>query len=218
MDKNRILDFFFPKKCVFCREIVQRGEICTHCRDKVEHFKIPSHLQYINKKEFKNVDLCISFYYYEDIVRQGMINAKNKGCESFLDVFLQYISFDLENFLKDNRIDVMISMPFHKSKFYKREFDLPQLMAGLIAKNYCLEYNKDLAEKVKRTKSQHSLNLKQRKNNLRDAFKVSGDVSGKNVLIIDDIVTSGNSLEEVAKTLKKNGAQKVFAVTFAYNR
>ena len=148
MDKNRILDFFFPKKCVFCREIVPRGEICTHCRDKVEHFKIPSHLQYINKKEFKNVDLCISFYYYEDIVRQGMINAKNKGCESFLDVFLQYISFDLENFLKDNRIDVMISMPFHRSKYYKKEFDLPQLMAGLIAKKYCLEYNKDLAEKV----------------------------------------------------------------------
>jgi len=81
-----------------------------------------------------------------------------------------------------------------------------------------LEYNKDLVKKVKRTKNQHNLKLEQRKSNLKDAFKVAGNVKGKNILIIDDIVTSGNSLEEVARTLKKSGAEKVIAVTFAYNR
>ena len=91
-------------------------------------------------------------------------------------------------------------------------------MSEKIAKNYPLKYNNYLVKKVKRTKIQHNLNLKQRKDNLKGAFAVCDDVKGRNILLIDDIVSSGYSLEEVAKTLKKSGANKVFAVTFAYNR
>ena len=218
MDKNKILNLLFPTKCVFCREIIPYGEICTNCREKVEKLKIPSYLQQINHKTLKNVDKCVAFYYYEGIVRDGLLNAKGKSCNSFINTFLQYISFDFEKFLMDNDIDVIISMPCHKSKFYNKEFDLPQLMADTIAKRYYLEYNKDLVKKIKRTKNQHNLKLNQRKSNLKNAFSVMGDVTGKNILVIDDIVTSGNSLEEVAKTLKKSKAGKVFAVTFAYNR
>lgn len=218
MDKNIILDFFFPAKCVFCGEIVKRGAVCSHCRTQVEHLAIPLHLQQINSKAFKNLDRCFSCYYYEGIVRKGLIDAKRKSGEVFSKAFLQYISFDFDRFIKDNDIDAIISMPCHKSKFYNREYDLPQLMVQAIAKSCHLEYNKDLVKKVKRTKNQHDLKLEQRKSNLKDAFAVYGDVKGRNILIIDDIVTSGNSLEEVARTLKKSGAEKVIAVTFAYNR
>lgn len=218
MDKNKILNFFFPAKCVFCREFVPMGEICPECREKLEHFRIPQQLRQINSKAFKNLDKCISFYYYEDIVRTGMLNAKNRSCESFVKVFLQYISFDFDTFFKDNGVDTIISMPCHRSKFYNKEFDLPQLMAKAIAKTYNGEYNKDLVKKIKRTKNQHNLKLEQRKSNLKGAFRVCEDVKGKTILVVDDITTSGNSLEEVAKTLKKSGAEKVIAVTFAYNR
>lgn len=218
MDKNMILDFFFPSKCVFCGEIVKRGEVCTNCRTQVEHLAVPLHLQQINSKSFKNLDKCYSCYYYEGIVRKGVIKAKRKSGESFAKVFMQYISFDFSRFIMDNGIDIIISMPCHKSKFYNKEYDLPQLMVQTIAKNCHLEYNKNLVKKIKKTKNQHDLKLKQRKSNLKDAFRVYGDVKGKNILVIDDIVTSGNSLEEIAKTFKKSGAEKVIAVTFAYNR
>ena len=161
MDKNVILNWLFPSRCVFCRDFVPLGTMCENCKSKVDGLKIPSHLQQINNKTFKNVDKCISFYYYEGIVRDGLLRAKKKSCKSFTNVFLQYISFDFEQFLKDNDIDTVISMPFHISKLYNKEFDLPQLMAEAIAKEYNLEYNKYLVKKVKRTKSQHNLNLKQ---------------------------------------------------------
>jgi len=218
MDKNTVLNFFFPSRCVFCREIVSPGTVCSACREKVEHLRIPDNLQDINHKALKNADKCVSFYYYEGIVRDGILNAKGKSCESFVNVFLQYISFDFDSFIKDNEIDVMVSMPCHKSKFYVKEFDLPQLMAKKIAKNYPVEYNDNLVKKIKRTKNQHKLNLKQRKDNLKDAFAVCENIRGRNILIVDDIISSGYSLEEVAKTLKKSGANKVFAVTFAYNK
>ena len=217
MDKNYILNFLFPNKCVFCREISTAGEICSECFDKVQKLRIPDATIKINEKAFKKLDSCISFYYYEDIVRDGLLVAKNRGYDSFAKVFMQYISFDFEKYFRDNDIDTIISMPAHKSKFYSREFDLPEFMAKAIAKNTGKEYNKSLVKKVKRTKNQHKLNLEQRKRNLKGAFAVQGDVRGRNIVIIDDIVTSGNSLEEVAKTLKNSGASKVMAVTFAYN-
>lgn len=218
MDKDKILDFLFPAKCVFCSEIVKRGAVCPYCVTKVKHLAVPLHLQQINSKAFKNIDKCFSCYYYEGIVREGMINAKSKRGEIFAKVFMQYISFDFNRFIKDNDIDTIISMPCHKSKFYNKEYDLPQLMVNEIAKTCGLEYNKDLVKKVKRTKNQHNLKLEQRKSNLKNAFRADDNVKGKNILVIDDIVTSGNSLEEVARTLKKSGAGKVIAVTFAYNR
>ncbi len=218
MDKNYILNFLFPNKCVFCREISTAGEICSECFDKVQKLRIPDATRRINEKTFKKLDSCISFYYYEDIVREGLLTAKKQGCDSFVKVFMQYISFDFEKYFRDNDIDVVISMPCHKSKFYGKEFDLPEFMAKAIAKETGIEYNKTLVKKVKRTKNQHKLKLEQRKRNLKDAFGVQGDVTGKNIVIIDDIITSGNSLEEVARTLKNSGAGKVMAVTFAYNR
>ena len=91
-------------------------------------------------------------------------------------------------------------------------------MAHQIAKTYNVEYNKDLVTKIKKTKNQHDLSLNERKNNLRGAFAVNGDVNGNNILIIDDIISTGYSMEEVAKTLKKSGAAMVIGITFAYNK
>lgn len=218
MVKKYILNFLFPNKCVFCREICNEGEICPECAGRVQHLRIPDTARQINHKTFKKLDSCIAFYYYEDIARDGMLTAKNHGCDSFVKVFLQYISFDFTGYFKDNCIDVIISMPAHKSKYYQKEFDLPVQMATALTENSGIEYDNSLVTKVRKTKNQHKLKLEQRKSNLKEAFAVTGDVKGKNIVIVDDIITSGNSLEEVAKTLKKGGAAKVIAVTFAYNR
>lgn len=218
MDKTAILDFFFPSKCVFCRQINKKGSVCAECLSRVQHYRIPQQLRQINHSTFKKLDSCISFYYYDDIVREGVLNAKKHSVTSFCSVFLEYIDFDFNSYFMDNEIDVIISMPAHKSKFYTKEYDLPMFMAKEIAKRYNVEYNNNLIKKVKRTKSQHSLTLAQRKTNLKGAFKAAEEVKGKNILLVDDITTSGTSLEEVAKTLKKSGANRVVAVTFAYRK
>lgn len=203
---------------MFCGDVLAVGENCTECRKKAEFYKLPETARNINHSCFKKLDECISFYRYTEMIRDAIIYAKFKNCDAFVREYLSYTAFDFAEFFKNNGIDELVSMPCHKSKFYNREWDLPQEMAGQIAKTYNLEYNKDLVTKIKRTQNQHDLTLAQRKINLRDAFKVNGDVKGKNIVIIDDIISTGYSLEEVAKTLKKNGAAKVIAITFAYNK
>lgn len=193
------------------------GEVCPYCRDRVEMLKIPPHLRQINHRTLKHVDNCISFYYYDGLVRKGVINAKIKSCKSFVSAFHGYVDFDFREYFERYGIDAVVSMPAHRSKFYNREYDLPQYIAKAVADMGGVQYNNSLVTKVKRTRNQHNLNIRQRKSNLKDAFRASDSVKGKNIVIVDDIITSGNSLETVAKTLKQSGAATVVAVTFAYN-
>lgn len=217
MDKSKIIKLFLPPKCVFCSTVITEGAVCAECGTKANQLKIEEYARDIKHNCFKHLDKCISFYYYRDTVRDGLLYAKFKSCGSFLDGFIECMGFDFEKFAAENKIDVVISMPAHKSKFYTQEYDLPQEMARRIAKRYNLQYNKDLVTKIKKTKSQHELNYSQRKSNLNGAFRLNTEVKGKNILIIDDIVSTGYSLEEIAKCLKKGGAAAVMAVTFAYN-
>lgn len=218
MDKNTFVKFFFPQKCMFCGDIAEDNGICNKCLKKAEHLKIPDQARTINHTCFKNLNKCISFYYYKDEIRDSIIYAKFKNCGRFLDGFLHCIPIDFTQFCADNSIDMIISMPAHKSKFYSQEYDLPQEMARRIAKHSNLQYNKNVILKIKKTKNQHDLSLNERKSNLREAFKLNKYIKGKRILLIDDIVSTGYSLEEAAKCLKKGGAAAVTAVTFAYNR
>lgn len=218
MDKNSIIRFFLPSKCMFCRDIVAEGRVCGICKTKTEYLKVPDTAKDIKHLCFKKLDKCISFYYYKDIVRDSILYAKYKNCAHFLDGFEEFTGMDFEKLYKENNIDEIISMPAHKSKFYISEYDLPQQMAVRIAKHNGLRYNKNLVLKIKKTKNQHDLSLTERKSNLKGAFKLNGEVKGKNILIIDDIISTGYSLEEVARCIKAGGASMVMAVTFAYNK
>lgn len=218
MNKDTVVRFFLPQKCMFCGNIVEDNGICNRCLKKTEYLKIPDHARTINHTCFKNLDKCISFYYYKDEIRDSVIYAKFKNCGRFLDGFLQCIPMDFTQFCADNRIDMIISMPAHKSKFYSQEYDLPQEMARRIAKCSNLQYNKNVVTKIKKTKNQHDLSLNERKSNLNGAFKLNENIKDKSILLIDDIVSTGHSLEAVAKCLKKGGAAAVTAVTFAYNK
>ncbi|MEG1972898.1 MAG: phosphoribosyltransferase family protein [Oscillospiraceae bacterium] len=222
MDKinieKSVIDFFIPPKCMFCQEILVGNKPCK-CYDRVMalQWQEPDRVRKETYKEFKDLDFCISFYNYKDIVRSALIRAKFKSCVDFVDNFLQYIPIDLKEFIVENNIDILVCVPVHKSKFYQKEFDLPQEMTKKIAKLTKTEYNFKLIAKVKKTKNQHDLSIKERKTNLDGAFSVKGDVTGKNILVIDDILTTGHTLDTVAQQFKAAGSGKVIGMTFAYS-
>ena len=218
MDKNFLIDFIMPPKCMFCHDVLARGEVCHDCRTKAEFYKIPKENRQINHACFKYLDKCIAFYRYEDMIRDSLLYAKFTNSDAFIREFIGYMDFDLVEFMEENHIDELVSMPYHRSKLFDREYDLPEEMASVIAKSSKLRYNKSCITKVKNTAKQHDLSLTERKNNLRNAFRTDSDVKGKNILVLDDIISTGYSLEEVARTLKKSGAKTVIGIAFAYNK
>lgn len=104
-------------------------------------------------------------------------------------------------------------MPLYKYDFKERGFNQSEVLANFLSKNLNLNIFKGL-EKIKRTKPQATLNFEERKINLKDCFQVS-QKPPKNIILIDDIMTTGFTLLECGKILKKSGAKNIIAITIA---
>lgn len=110
-------------------------------------------------------------------------------------------------------IDLIIPMPMHPARIKERGFnqalELAKVLNKLLAKNQKQKLDYTSAIRQKLTPPQASLPLKQRVKNIQGAFRVESDLAGKHIAIVDDVMTSGASLNELAKTLKKAGALHV---------
>lgn len=162
------------------------------------------------------VDAAYGSYYYKGAAAQSVIKAKFSNPARFLSSFLQDISVDINTILVQNEIDMVRSVPCHKSKLYTRETDLPRQMAKVIGRRFKVPVYHGL-KKIKKTEIQHSLPLAKRKTNLQGAFLAQTDIAGKNLLLIDDVMTSGSTLSRCAQRLVQAGCGKITAWVYAYN-
>ena len=106
-------------------------------------------------------------------------------------------------------VDVIIPMPMHPARIKERGFNQAHEIAKVLTKNCKEKLDFKSAKRVKLTPPQASLPLKARVKNIKGAFSVNSNLAGKSVAIVDDVMTTGASLNELAKTLKKAGASHV---------
>ena len=111
--------------------------------------------------------------------------------------------------LNNSSVDLVIPMPMHPARLKERGFNQALEIAKILTRNHAekLDYKSVIRQKL--TPPQASLPLKERVKNIKGAFKVNRDFSGKRIAIVDDVMTTGASLNELAKILKKTGASHV---------
>ena len=125
------------------------------------------------------------------------------------DSFGRFLSEKINSETHLKNIDLIMPMPMHPARIKQRGFNQALEIAKVLAKNNPekLDYKSVIRQKL--TPPQASLPLKQRVKNIKGAFRVTNDLTGKRIAIVDDVMTSGASLNELAKTLKKAGAEHV---------
>jgi len=118
---------------------------------------------------------------------------------------------------EDISIDLILPVPLYKPKERERGFNQSALLGKYVAKEVNIPLNIDILTRVKNTKVMHSLNKKERIENVKEAFKVidNGVVINKNILLIDDIFTTGSTVNICSKLLLSSGAKSVTVLTFA---
>ncbi|MDD5384990.1 MAG: double zinc ribbon domain-containing protein [Gallionella sp.] len=123
---------------------------------------------------------------------------------------------------KNSLPDCIIPMPLHPAKLRERGFNQSQLLAAKIARELGLELLPDACRRVRDTPPQSALPWKERKKNVRDAFCCDADFTGKRVALVDDVLTTGASLNALAEAVQKCGAVEisawVVARTLPHNR
>ncbi|MCF6288720.1 MAG: ComF family protein [Proteobacteria bacterium] len=126
-------------------------------------------------------------------------------------LFAELLSNDLNKIAKDF---VLMPVPLHKSRLRKRGFNQAYEIAKELAR-YCHRELDTSLIRIKNTQMQAQLKFKERITNVRDAFEVRQPLSVKKVILVDDVMTTGNTLKECAKTLKKAGVEDVTVLVFA---
>ena len=206
---------FVVPKCKVCFQPADRDNMCDDCRVRLDKCRIQNPQLPVNKN-IPFVDHTYASYKYEGAARNVITGAKFRNPAPFISSFLADISIDINVILEQNNIDMIVAVPCHKSKLYTQEFDLPAEMARRLSRLCNTEYSQCIV-KVRKTDKQHNLPKDRRKSNLMNAFKVVGDVKGRRILVIDDVITTGTTVSTVAQDLKIAGRERVYAWAYTLN-
>ena len=209
---NNILELIYPNVCGICGKICKES-LCKRCAIEIKKYEI--NLVNKNKKMYFNESMHI--FKYNEMIRQRLIEYK------FQDKSYMYKTF-AKIILKNKKVcgflekyDIIIPVPIHKKRRLKRGYNQTELIAKEICKTISLELKTDVLIKQKNIKAQSELNKNERKQNIKNAFEIKNinEIIDKKILLFDDIYTTGSTVNECSKILKKAGAKQIGVVTIA---
>lgn len=236
--KKIALDALFPIYCLSCKK---EGEwICPECFKKIKVIDLQI-CPYCEKVIMENGMICQrcknSFSYKKIAAPLNALLVSAKYKENGLSKIIHLFKY---NFVRDLSIplgkimvrcfsknslplpDIIIPVPLHPRRLRWRDFNQSELLAKHLSQNLAPGLEIPLGTKVLKRKrlTQPQMKIKnysERKENLQNAFSIAGseEIRGKVILLVDDVCTTGTTLLECAKILKKNGARKVFGAVVA---
>lgn len=204
-----ILELIYPKTCGMC-ENISNSDLCSKCKLKIKNLLKLNTVQYKGKCFNSHTYL----FRYEEGVRDRLLKYKFRDYSYLYKFFSEII---VNNCNLENNYDIILPVPIHKKRKAKRGYNQSELIAKEIAKNANVEYSKKVLIKTINTVPQSTLNQHQRMSNVLGIYKVinSQIIENKNILLIDDIYTTGSTVNECSKVLKQNGAKLVDVLTIA---
>jgi ComF family protein len=223
----------FPPVCAGCRRLVsQPGTLCGHCWRALRFLEQPwcevmgtpfahemgpgmlSAEAIANPPPFDRARAAVA---HGGIARR-MVHGLKYGDRTDLAPWMaRWMIRAGRELLAD--ADVLTPVPLHRGRFLTRRFNQSAELARAIARLSGLAFNPDIVTRVKPTRQQVGLGLRQREDNVRGAFRIPPEaeiaVAGRKVLVIDDVYTTGATVSAVAKVLRKAGAARIDVLTFA---
>ncbi len=222
-----ILSLFYPKRCIFCEEIVDPfSHICSDCNKHLpkiegEVCKLCGALKSdcVCKGRHGNYyDGVVAPLYYEDNVKNCIHRFKfydeRLNCEGLGDMMCQA----LKRYYSDIEFDFITYIPTRNKNLKKRGYNQSRLLAERVSENSGIPFGEEMLVKIYDTPYQRGITELERKGNVAGVFDVNierYDVNNKNILLIDDVKTTGTTLSECGKMLYLAGANKVYCLTAA---
>jgi len=229
-----MLDIIFPGLCIFCKKTSSGQQLCNNCYSEIrfidssniciccgipfnsfnESSHIPGHKCANCIREKINFNKCRSIAHFDGTIRELLHGFKYKKKLGIGNFFIKLI---IDHFPKDlNGFDLMMPVPLHIHKLREREYNQSAVFVNNLSKR--LNCEKDLFSLVKSSETDPQINFKNRtmrKRNILKSFSVNDikKVEKRSILLIDDVYTSGSTINECAKVLLKAGAGKVQALT-----
>ena len=230
---DSVINFIFPQQCCICKNYLGiDGSFCLSCAGKFNlitnpkcaccglpfEFKLKNGKELLCPKCLKKAykfDKAVSTVRYDEFSKKIILPLKHADKTQYAKSIASMMSMSGRKLAKES--DYIIPVPIHITRMLKRKYNQASLIATYLSKIYSKPVLYTTLLRVKSTPSQGHLSTLERKQNVSGVFSVKNPakIKGKNILLIDDVFTTGATVNECARVLKKNGANKVFVLTFA---
>lgn len=201
-----LITFIYPNRCMFCDEIIPLNEdewICKYCYMDIDFI-------YNDKEPF------LSVFEYNEKTRYSILRLKYYNQKQYAKGFAKMMYFKLSK-IELNNYDFIIPVPMYIKKKRKRGYDQAELLAIELSKLSNIHIESNNLIRNKNTLAQSKVSFEEREKNVQGVFSVNNPTifKDKNILLIDDIYTSGNTMSECSKELKKCGANIICYFTLS---
>ncbi|MCR5790038.1 MAG: ComF family protein [Lachnospiraceae bacterium] len=228
---NAVLDLLYPRRCPVCGDIImpKGGECCDRCRGAFAYVTEPYCLKCgkplreetealcpdcLRKERF--FDFGRAVYRYDDRIGRSIYGFKYNGRQEYARFYAQEIVRRYGRMLSELKPDALVPIPLHKKRLRKRGYNQAALIAQEVSRLTGIPAEPSLLQRVRNTRPQKSLNERERENNLKKAFKIrQNDVSLETVILIDDIFTTGSTMDSAAGCLRDQGVKGVYFIVLS---
>lgn len=238
-----VKNFIFPNRCVICDEVLNFGtgiyneHICKKCINDIEfidslhcmkcgakineydkHLCLRCQNTYSEKISYYNYGLGLCRY--TDSIKKSIHRIKYANRKEYLEFYGKLIVKQYFNEIKKMNIDCFVPVPIHKKRYIERNYNQAQVLAECISDelkkyNINIPVNNNIIYRTKNTKSLNKFDTLARVNELHDAFIVNKINNIKDICIIDDIYTTGSTIETMSKILHNNGYKNIYFISIA---
>lgn len=198
-----LLDLVYPPKCALCGEI-DSPAICPSCSSEIVLLEGSRH-------DVGNLAEAIYLFNYDGRASQAVKRLKYECATSLAEPMSSLLSVSAEK-LKLLDVDSIVPVPIHWTRRYHRGFNQAELLCEGLPSRLV---NRRLLRRIRATRPQVGLSGEERSRNIQNAFEASPEVQGKRILLVDDVLTTGNTANECARTLLAAGAAEVKGLFFA---
>lgn len=229
-----LFDFLFPPLCHICRSFIAGAgklHICPTCREQlppvISPFCTICGIPFAGTGDDHICSRCLSDPPYFETARahllyegaaRDMIHSFKYQYKTHLRRPLALLTLEgLANFITDQKPDVIVPVPLHRSRLRSRGFNQAVLLGTVFSAQLSIPMLVNGLARIRQTEPQIELSADQRKDNVKGAFAIArpADITGKRVLLLDDVMTTGSTVNECSKELKKAGADSILVITVA---
>ena len=232
---ERLFQFFIPSQCPCCKRILreeQRG-FCPDCLSEIRWIKPPfcsicgtpfiseevdSHpcSACLTKRRYFTMARALGSY--EGPLQEAIHRWKYEGKEYLSVLFAEWMAERLYRYWDPDLFDVLIPVPLHKERLRERGFNQALLLVRELSRRTGIPYRKRVLQKKRPTVPQVKLSGVEREKGVRGAFHLleKEEVEGKSILLVDDVYTTGATVNECTRVLLGGGAKRVDVLTLAH--
>lgn len=231
--KETIMDLLYPPRCPICHDIVEPGYkmICGSCLKQLPLVSLPK-CEKCGKPVPEGEKLCydctviqhdftegIGVFLYNDVMRKSMYKFKYQGCREYGAFYAAAAWLYGKEKMMKWKPQVIVPIPIHISRKRKRGYNQAEIIADGLGVYLQIPVMKNALVRSSKTAAQKELSVEERRINLQNAFSVTGiEFPWKRILLVDDIYTTGSTMDFAAKELKKYRIEEIYSLSICIGK